>query len=170
MPRKDKTLTGEDKAIWALAMADVTPAKGRTAPASEAMPPVKTKTPVRARAASLPAPVQTQKSPPARELDKRTRERFESGKMQIEATLDLHGYDRGRARQALNGFLIRAWEEAKRCVLVVTGKGQGILRSQVPEWVEEPDLRSIVLRVSPARQRDGGNGAFYVLLRRQRPE
>ena len=169
MPRKDKTLTGDDKAIWALAMGDVAPMKGKKAPAVDLPEPVKVQVAVRPRATPMPTPAR--KDPPARELDKRTRDRFEGGKMTIEAVLDLHGYDRGDARVRLNGFLMQAWEEAKRCVLVITGKGrsgEGVLRSRLPEWVDEAGLRSIVLSVSPARQKDGGEGAFYVLLRRHR--
>jgi DNA-nicking Smr family endonuclease len=56
-------------------------------------------------------------------------------------------------------------------VLVVTGKGSvatgGVLRREVPRWLELPELRGAILGVTPAHAKDGGSGALYVLLRRK---
>lgn len=170
MARKGRDITDEEAQLWDLVTSDVTPMKGarkkRETPTTK---PVKTTVRDRAPMAT-PAPV-TKSGPVPKDIDRATRDKFERGKMEIEATLDLHGSSQAQAQDDLIAFLSRAWRSGKRCVLVITGKGrdgQGILRSRLPEWVNDAPLRDIVLRVSPAKQRDGGQGAFYVLLRRQR--
>jgi DNA-nicking Smr family endonuclease len=59
-----------------------------------------------------------------------------------------------------------------RYVLVITGKGrdqeQGILRRQVPLWLEAPDLRGLVVGFDTADTGHGGAGALYVRVRRKR--
>jgi DNA-nicking Smr family endonuclease len=60
-----------------------------------------------------------------------------------------------------------------RCVIVVTGKGVGkdgggVLRSAVPRWLNESPNREKVLAFEYARQKDGGAGALYVLMKRRR--
>ncbi len=119
-------------------------------------------------------------SPPERRagegagLDRRTHDRLRRGRLAIEGRLDLHGMTRERAHQALSVFLHRAHERGARCVLVVTGKGSsregaGVLRRDVPHWLNQGGLRGMVLAFHHAQIRDGGEGALYVLLRRRRP-
>lgn len=106
-------------------------------------------------------------------IDRRTADRFRRGQMAIEASIDLHGLSQAHAHAALRAFLHRAWHAGQRAVIVVTGKGgragaPGVLRAEVPRWLNEPDLRPMVLSFSFARPRDGGEGALYILLRRHR--
>lgn len=108
-----------------------------------------------------------------REIDRRTAQRLRRGELEIEATIDLHGYNRDEARRRLQKALVRAYESGKRCVLVITGKGSGkeggggVLRRCLSEWLEEEPLVRIVLRQEVAIPAHGGAGAFYVLLRRR---
>ena len=47
---------------------------------------------------------------------------------------------------------------------------RGVLRRLTPQWLREPDLRSVVLGFEEAGRAHGGSGALYVRLRRpQRP-
>ncbi len=106
-------------------------------------------------------------------VDKRTADRLKRGRLGIDARIDLHGMTRHAAQDALLGFIDRAHARAQRCVLVITGKGSrggeaGVLRSEVPRWLNLPHVRKKVVAVTQAQQRDGGSGAYYVLLRRQR--
>jgi len=106
-------------------------------------------------------------------IDRRTHDRFKRGRMAIEGRLDLHGMTRERAHQALSTFLHRAYDRGARCVLVVTGKGSGregggVLRRDVPLWLNQSGLRALVLSFTHAQIRDGGQGALYVLLKRRR--
>lgn len=106
-------------------------------------------------------------------IDRRTHDRFRRGRMAIEGRLDLHGMTRERAHQALTVFLHRAHDRGARCILVVTGKGMGrdgggVLRRDVPHWLNQAGLRHVVLGIAHAQPRDGGEGALYVLLKRRR--
>lgn len=108
-------------------------------------------------------------------LDKRTHQRLIRGKMPIEGRLDLHGHTKETAHRALNAFITGAFSSGKRCVIVITGKGLrlnsgevGVLRQAVPQWLNSPTLRPMVLAFSHATPKDGGEGALYVLLKRSR--
>ncbi len=76
---------------------------------------------------------------------------------------------RDQARPALEAFLRRSRHEGCRAVRVIHGMGhrspggRSILRERVPEWLADwkPEL---VQRWEAARQRDGGEGALYVVL------
>ena len=92
--------------------------------------------------------------------------------MAIDASLDLHGLTQEVAHAALIRFVNGSAQLGRRCLLVVTGKGNregaGILRTQVPRWLNEPALRSLILAFAYAQPKHGGEGALYVLLKRQR--
>ena len=107
-------------------------------------------------------------------VDRRTATRFRRGLMPIDAKLDLHGHTRESGRQALTGFLRAHRAAGRRCVLVVTGKGLkddwsiGALRQALPDWLNAPDLRRLILAFCHAQPQHGGSGAVYILLRRER--
>ena len=44
-------------------------------------------------------------------------------------------------------------------------RDRGVLKRNVPRWLEEPDVRSIVVSYTTAAIRHGGEGALYVHLR-----
>jgi DNA-nicking Smr family endonuclease len=105
------------------------------------------------------------------DMDKRTAERLAKGQMAIEGRLDLHGLTEERAHAALIHFLASSRSMGRRCVLVITGKGvegKGVIRQALPKWLNGADLRPLVLGFSQSRQKDGGEGAYYVLLKRVR--
>jgi DNA-nicking Smr family endonuclease len=69
-------------------------------------------------------------------------------------------------------FLSGLAADGGRVALVITGKGTmkgggGILRGELPRWLSEGALARSVLAWRPAARRHGGEGAFYVLLRRK---
>ena len=101
-------------------------------------------------------------------LDDRTRRRLSRGDVPIERRLDLHGHTATRAEIKLQKFIEDASYSGCRCVLVITGKGAGVLKGHVPQWLKEAPLSGLVLALAEARPADGGSGAFYVLLRRRR--
>lgn len=107
------------------------------------------------------------------DIDRRKAERLSRGKLPIEATLDLHGLRQAEAHRRLEQFLAESQAAGKRCVLIVTGKGLhkeegGVLRANVPRWLNEAPNRARVLSFDYAQQKHGGTGALYVLLRRRR--
>lgn len=106
-------------------------------------------------------------------VDRRRAERLSRGKLPIEATLDLHGLRQAEAHRRLERFLADSQVAGRRCVLIVTGKGVhkeegGVLRANVPRWLNEAPNRARVLSFDYAQQKHGGTGALYVLLRRRR--
>ncbi|HKO07828.1 MAG TPA: Smr/MutS family protein [Alphaproteobacteria bacterium] len=106
-------------------------------------------------------------------LDARSAERLRRGELPIEARLDLHGHSQDEAQEALLAFVERAWHERRRALLVITGKGrrgegEGVLRAAVPRWLNAAPLRGHLLAFARAQPKDGGAGALYLLLRRQR--
>ncbi|NDV02787.1 Smr/MutS family protein [Pseudoroseicyclus tamaricis] len=116
--------------------------------------------------------------PPA--MDHKAHRRMTRGKLTPDARIDLHGMTAAEAHPYLTSFLLSAYGDGKRLVLVITGKGkrrdelapmpvrQGVLRHNVPHWLALPPLRTIVMQVTPAHIRHGGEGAYYVYLRRHR--
>ena len=94
--------------------------------------------------------------------------RFLRGQIPIEARLDLHGMTQNIAHKCLNEFIEQSYIRGLRKVIVVTGKGQGILKNQTPRWLNDPMLRRFILSFSYAQPRDGGDGALYVLLRKNK--
>ncbi len=110
------------------------------------------------------------------QLDARTEARLRRGKMPIEATLDLHGYNQEQAHVQLNRFVMDSYRLGRRCVLVITGKGSrsagdapaGVLKQKLPLWLSLSPLREVTLKVFPAVQGHGGTGASYIYLKRQR--
>ncbi len=110
---------------------------------------------MRARAAAPPA---------NRGAEKRVRR----GKLEIGATLDLHGHTQETARSTLVRFLQAARKRGDRTVIVVTGVGRaggGVLRQRLPEWLGEGELRGVVSGFAQAHRTHGGAGAYYVFLK-----
>ena len=101
-------------------------------------------------------------------IDGRTQRRLFRGDVPIDRRLDLHGLTAARAESRLAQFIERAARDGCRCVLVITGKGAGILRGHVPDWLKRQPLSPHILALAEARPHDGGSGALYVLLRRKR--
>ena len=101
-------------------------------------------------------------------LDGGTHRRLFRGDVPINRRLDLHGLTAARAQTRLESFIQQAAFDGCRCVLIITGKGTGILRRHVPGWLKRAPLSPLVLALAEARPGDGGSGAFYVLLRRHR--
>lgn len=114
------------------------------------------------------------------QMDRKAYTKMKRGKLDPEGRLDLHGMTLEQAHPRLNGFIMNAYSSGKRLVLVITGKGKskedigpipqrfGVLKHQVPQWLQQGALKPIVLQVATASQKHGGSGAYYVFLRRAR--
>ncbi|MFY0681972.1 MAG: Smr/MutS family protein [Thalassovita sp.] len=113
-------------------------------------------------------------------MDKKSYGKMKRGKLVPEGKLDLHGMTMDKAHPALVGFIMRSHSQGRRLVLVVTGKGKhrddggpipvryGVLKHNVPQWLQMMPLSPLVLQVSEAHLSHGGAGAYYVYLRRNR--
>lgn len=109
-------------------------------------------------------------------MDHKTHRKMRQGKLRPEARLDLHGMFLADAHPALMHFILQAHAAGKRLVLVITGKGRGdhgplptrpgALRHHVPMWLHQAPLAGVVQQVQGAHRSHGGEGAYYVYLRR----
>ena len=120
-----------------------------------------------------PAPVHTYDMPAKLEVfDHNTLKRIKSGRMPVERTLDLHGLGADMAYDTLHQFITNAYAAHCALVLVITGKGklssQGILKRSFIRWAEDATFRPMIVGVAQASKHHGGQGAFYVRLRRKR--
>ncbi len=88
------------------------------------------------------------------------------GKLPIDARLDLHGLRPDDAREKVLEFLKDKRARNERCVLVIHGKGEGVLRGEIAAWLSQGRGREHVAAFATAREEDGGEGALYVALRR----
>lgn len=112
-------------------------------------------------------------------MDARTFARMKRGKLSPDARIDLHGMTLDQAHPALIRFILSSQSHGHRMVLVITGKGsredpydpaprrRGVLRVQVPHWLRMPPVGPAVLQIAPAHQKHGGEGAYYVYLRKR---
>lgn len=96
--------------------------------------------------------------------------RLRTGRVHLEAELDLHGMTLAKAEPVLSRFLELCQQEQIRCVRIIHGKGLGsrdnkpVLKSKLNFWLRQSDK---VLAFCSATMEDGGTGALYVLLKRQ---
>jgi DNA-nicking Smr family endonuclease len=107
-------------------------------------------------------------------LDPRVLRRLRRGDFAWQAHLDLHGLTADAARPEVDAFLGRAVSAGHRCVLIVHGRGHNskdqtpVLKERLKSWLARGAAARIVLAFTSARPCDGGAGALYVLLRRDR--
>jgi len=185
-----RPISEEERALWQLIAKTAIPLKRRRKSEPKPAPPAPPEKPApksarrktKSATPKAPAPVPP---PPTRPhelahglsigIDKRQAERFRRGKTPIEGRIDLHGRTQAQAHDDLHDFVARAHGAGKRMVLVITGKGitaskSGVLKENVPRWLNEPSLRRHVLAFDYAEPQHGGEGALYVLLKRKKDE
>jgi DNA-nicking Smr family endonuclease len=183
-PRRRRALSEEEHALWESVAKQTKPLrkKPRAAKPPEVLSAVETP-PATTQAAPpklLPsAKIQRApkpEAPPLAPLGRRERSQLSRGRKEIDARLDLHGMTQIRAHRALSSFLQRAHSEGLTFVLIITGKGKtmgpeserGVLRRQVPQWLNLPEFRALVVGFEEAHIGHGGEGALYVRIRRIR--
>ncbi len=116
---------------------------------------------------------------PGRIIEPKMRKKLMRGRIEIDATLDLHGMRQNEARSVLHRFIAARQARGDRTILVITGKGlkktdahgshvveRGVLRHMLPLWLSEPSLAPLIGGWDTSAQQHGGEGAFYVRLRR----
>lgn len=102
----------------------------------------------------------------------RQAENLKRGKFKPEIIIDLHGFSSVRARELINEKILQSYYNNIRCILIITGKkfgpygSEGILKREVPGWLNLSPLREKVLMTSWATSQHGGQGALYVLLKK----
>lgn len=103
-------------------------------------------------------------------LDDTSWKRLSRGELKVDAKLDLHGYIVQDAFERLLDFMHRAKARNWRCVEVVTGLGsgatRGLIRRELPLWLQRADIRPMVLAV--VHPHAANHGSVRILLRTKR--
>ena len=98
-------------------------------------------------------------------------------------SIDLHGYTLDEANKTIEDFINKAFSENINKLIIVTGKGLhsenekdpyvskdlGILKYSVPEFItNNTSLMSMINEITDAKIEDGGGGAFYIFLKKNK--
>ena len=98
-------------------------------------------------------------------------------------TIDLHGYSLEDANKSIEDFIIISYQEKINKLIVVTGKGihsqnekdpyvskdLSILKYSVPEFISNnKNLMTMIYEMKDAKIEDGGGGAFYIFLKKNK--
>ena len=169
-----RSLSDDERVLWSTVTHGIAPLKGRKRvehAVASAETKAKAKPTVSSPTVTAPPPPRMI-PPPLAPIDRRAKQRLARGVTEIGGRLDLHGLTQAEAHAVLSRFLHGAQARDVKVVLVITGKGgregRGVLRRQVPLWLEGPELRSLVIGYDNAGIGHGGEGALYVRVRRGR--
>ena len=98
-------------------------------------------------------------------------------------SIDLHGYTLEQANKAVENFITKSFSEKVNKLIVVTGKGihsdneknpyvskdLSILKYSVPEFISNnKKLMQMINDIQDAKIEDGGSGAFYIYLKKNK--
>jgi len=112
-----------------------------------------------------------------KDFKKRTNKNFST------KSIDLHGYTLEEANKAVENFIIKSFLESVNRLIVVTGKGihsnnennpyvskdLSILKFSVPEFISNnKKLMTMIYDIQDAKIEDGGSGAFYIYLKKNK--
>lgn len=177
-------LTAEEAAAWAQVASTVKPMAPNKPVAAPAIAPdaairpatVRAVKPARATPAPVPPPAPRPK--PAT-LDAGWDRKLARGTVTPDLTLDLHGHTLDTAYPRLMDGIEQARLIGARTVLLVTGKSRpvaaadragsrGAIRAKVLDWLAASRHHAAIAAVRKAHIRHGGEGALYIVLRRER--
>lgn len=184
--RRRGAISDEERRLWAGIARTVRPLPGKAMPE---MPPEPEPAPgMEAALAAAPPPPpaavgaapgtarpaagrRAPAAPPLHPIERPVRRKIGRGRIPLEDRIDLHGLTEAVAHGTLLFFLRRAQGAGHRHVLVITGRGAsfgstGILKRALPHWFSTAEFRALVAGYEPAERGHGGEGAFYVRVRR----
>lgn len=112
-------------------------------------------------------------------LDSHWDRRFRAGSIQPDYTLDLHGHTLDTAHARLDDGLAQARAMGARIVLLIAGKPRpvehmdraerrGAIRAKLLDWLAAGPHGSVIAAVRKAHIRHGGDGALYLILKKER--
>ena len=104
-------------------------------------------------------------------------------KKEVIKTIDLHGFSLDNANKVIEELIVRFSEESVNKIIVITGKGLrskntsnpyiskdlSILKNSVPDYISaNSKIKNKIKSISKAEIKDGGEGAFYIFLKKFR--
>jgi|TARA_B100000929_G_scaffold185173_1_gene146605 DNA-nicking Smr family endonuclease len=102
-------------------------------------------------------------------------------KKKIIKTIDFHGFSLENANNVIGEFIIQCFKKNVNKIIVITGKGLrsktienpyvskdlSILKNSVPNFIKsKPNLMKMIKKIEEANMEDGGQGAFYIFLKK----
>ena len=172
---KKRIPSQDELALWKTATRNVSPLvrmKPQPAKPSAAEPSAVVKSkPVERVHAPVKKPVVAKPFSIPALFDAETERRLQKNQARVEARMDLHGMTEVEAHRALVDFVTISSRKGFRLILIITGKGaegRGVLKKNLPLWIEGPALRRYIAATRPALDRHGGEGAIYLMLKRKR--
>ena len=107
--------------------------------------------------------------------------KLKKGKIKIDKKVDLHGCTLKEAEEKFYDEINKSYLEDKRCILFITGMGlgrvattdsnkklfYGKIRSNIQNWAQTPEHKNKILSYTRAHISHGGEGSFYVYLRKK---
>ena len=96
--------------------------------------------------------------------------------------IDLHGFSLEEANKKIEDIIKNYYGVGVKKIIVITGKGLhsnhiedpyisknlGILKNSVPEFIKNnKELMSLIQNIEMAKVNDGGEGAFYIYLKKK---
>ena len=116
-----------------------------------------------------------------KKTDKKTLQKIKKYKIRPDKILDLHGKTKYEGKTLVIKFIHDSYINNKRFLLIITGKGSsfsfndsfsekkpGILRRTFPEWLKNELISSFILNYTSAHNYNGGEGAYYVFLKKNK--
>jgi len=104
--------------------------------------------------------------------------------LKIDKKIDFHGKGLLEAEEIFSSTIVECFNKNKRCLLFVTGKGlfktkdfdcnndpklyHGVIRAEFFNWVKSKNFSKHILSFEQASIEHGGDGAFYVYLRKNK--
>ena len=109
--------------------------------------------------------------------------KLKKNKIPINRKIDFHGCSLNEAKKIFFNTINDCFSKNFRCILFITGKGSikketdysqdaklyyGKIRNNFLNWVNHNTVQSKILNVQQANAKTGGDGAFYVYLRKNK--
>ena len=106
-----------------------------------------------------------------------------SKKKKLVKQIDLHGSSLSEANKIVKNFINDSYELGYSKLIVITGKGSrskvyddpyksekmSVLKYSVPEYINKnSSLSNKIISITEADRKDGGEGAFYIFLRKNK--
>jgi len=173
-----RSLDPDEAELWARVTATIRPLSRQLPPkpkpeAEQARPEAKAeaKRPPAARPRQPPPPARAR---PGTTLDGSWDRKLQSGAVEPDRVLDLHGHNLDRAWSAIDQALEPSIQSGDRILLLITGHARagdppvqrGRIRAAVHDWLAASRHASRIAAVRAAHRRHGGGGSLYIVLRR----
>ena len=171
-----RSLDPDEQALWGRVTATIRPLSRDVRDIPQATEkPAEAPSKLSPTAARHSAPIVPPARPrPGSTLDGSWDRRLNSGSVEPDRVIDLHGHSLVRAWTAIDRGLDEAIARGDRVVLLITGHARsgeppvkrGRIRAAVHDWLAASRHAAKIAAVRGAHRRHGGGGSLYIVLRR----